>query len=1003
MSSVHRPKAENFVFVSYNRLDRAVVLSVKTLLADRGIVTFLDSEDLPIGEPWAEVLEDALRSAAAVLVFVGPHGFGDWQKSEIYLSLQLQQQAKRRGTVFPVVPVLINGADPNASFLFLNTWVDLRGHVSDSAELDACVRGLTGNAADEDRLPPVELQPYRGLYSFREEDRAFYFGRKAIVQSGLQKIDQHRIVSIVGASGAGKSSLVAAGIVPSLRALRPPNSTWEVLALRPGTDPWRNAADGFTRLLNPDMPLVDRLSQVNALAAALDEDQTSLQNIVDDFVTHPRARADRLLIVIDQFEELFTQVPLALRARFINALLGIQIASVTLLIALRADYYDTFIACNRQLSDAACANQISVGPLNEAELRMVIEQPARVAGTEFAKGLVNRIIADVTSQPGALPLLEYALTSLWNERDGHWLTHEAYERIGCVAESVAHRAEAIYLALDDAQRRAAQELLVRLVRVSHLGSSTSDTRHLVTRPELTAEQWLIAQRLADVPNRLLVISSDNSANETIELAHEALIHYWERLKNWLDHDRDFLIWRQQLETYLTVWEDSGRQGKEFVLRGEFLYEAQRWQRERYRDLSTAEQAFITASSKEQAGIRLAYRVLQVLVPTQLGLLLVIEIICLIISPEVYQSQFNKSLRGVSWIGPWEDIAGLSRSLLTIASGLIVVVSLTRRSWVGFWFGLIWPAMCNYRMEASNAGWHYFQAHGKNPPFMILTTILSMLSESGFAFFSWWWISHLRQGTYTRLMRLLDRPHQFYTNLGPWIKVVGYTSIAIAGMIVYYHTLDPHSFEEYSPPPSDMGELKCFAMANMTVKISATVNGKETEGDGFIVGASDKQVFVMSSYELVAHAKAVRVSFEGARRALPAELGQRYSKDLNIAVVSIDDANGQVPNQIRIAKVDQLSNLHLDDVVINAGYPAFGKGSKCGTSKVSALPSSDHPNTFTITHDSRYTPVQGDPIYRYGGGLIGIVVDSDQAVAQAIYSESIVSLLKKWNIPFAKDR
>lgn len=200
------------LFLSYNSVDRTSVLAVRTLLAARGITTFLDRDQLAPGLPWPSALEEGLRRVRAVAVFIGRE-LGGWQKREMWFALDRQVREEKHGRPFPVIPVLLAGADPTPGFLFTNTWIDLRGGLDVAAPLEAFEHAITVSsptAAAAERA--AALCPYRGLEAFREEHAAFFAGRAAFASELFKFTVGKELIVVVGPSGSGKSSVVQSGL-----------------------------------------------------------------------------------------------------------------------------------------------------------------------------------------------------------------------------------------------------------------------------------------------------------------------------------------------------------------------------------------------------------------------------------------------------------------------------------------------------------------------------------------------------------------------------------------------------------------------------------------------------------------------------------------------------------------------------------------------------------------------------------------------------------------------
>jgi tetratricopeptide (TPR) repeat protein len=604
------------LFLSYNRQDQAPVLDIRRLLELRGIRTFVDRDQLPEGLPWPQALERSLLSARGVAVFLGPHEFGLWQKREMFFALDLQVQAERESRHFPVIPVLLQGAQPRPGFLFLNTWVDLRNGAEAEA-IGALVRAVERDERSPERSAP-DICPYLGLRAFREEDHAFYFGREAFIELLVEKVGHQKLLAVVGPSGSGKSSVVRAGLLPRLRRQRPPLPTWDAISFTPGGDPWWRFAHALVPLLQPELSEAQRIEQAGVLTEGLLKRNGALAGTFARVLERSRG-TDRLLVIVDQFEEMFTLAPVGgdlkderaqkeaeqqaeKRAWFLEDLLASpQSTPVSVVLTLRADYYGRALdAHSRALTNLLNTGQVALGPMVREELSEAVTGPAGRVGLRFDAGLVNTILNEVGREPGSLPLLEYALTQLWEKRRGDTLTSEAYDSFKGVTGAIGDKAEGVYKAFSNEEKNACRILFGRLVRVSPADTEGADTRRRATREEIGEAAWQIALKLVEPDVRLLVIGNDlQSGKETAEVAHEALIRRWDRLRGWLREDRAFLLWRQQLEVFLSIWATSGKKGDEALLRGPALEQALKWRKLKDYDLNTSERQFISASNSAQ--------------------------------------------------------------------------------------------------------------------------------------------------------------------------------------------------------------------------------------------------------------------------------------------------------------------------------------------------------------------------------------------------------------------
>ena len=380
------------LFLSYNSADRTSVVAVQRLLEVRGITTFLDRDDLVPGLPWMPALEQGMKDVKAVAVFIGRE-LGYWQKREIPLALDRQVREEKQGRAFPVIPVLLPGADLTPGFLFSNAWIDLRGGlegVAAAEALDAFERAI--NTSQPAQVPErvALICPYRGLQVFREEDTAFFFGRKAFADQLLDFALGKDLVAVVGPSGSGKSSVVQAGLLPLLRRERAPASTWDAVCFTPDSDPFHHLASALIPFLEPDLRETDRLIEAQKLRYALAGGEAKLEAVISRVIEKSNGTG-RLLLVADQFEELFTLAPEPTRRPFAQALLrALGNAHFTLLVTLRADFYGQIITLDRELSDRLAPAQVNIGALTRDELREAVTAPAGLVGLEFEPGLVER-------------------------------------------------------------------------------------------------------------------------------------------------------------------------------------------------------------------------------------------------------------------------------------------------------------------------------------------------------------------------------------------------------------------------------------------------------------------------------------------------------------------------------------------------------------------------------------------------------------------------------------
>ena len=455
-----------------------------------------------------------------------------------------------------------------------------------------------------EKLPAIELRepravgesPYQGLAAFREENADFFFGREDFTDRLMDAVETHPLVAvIVGSSGSGKSSAVFAGLIPRLRKKK----GWSIIQFRPGSQPLNALITELLPMLEPDLSTAERLVEARKLAEAVRIGDLPLYDVVNQ-VIEKHADIDHLLLVVDQFEELYTLCPdEELQGQFKDELLDVVLATggkrkkrFVLLLTLRADFMGQALT-HRPFADALQEASLLMGPMTREELRSAVEKPAEMQGAAFEPGLVERILDDVGEKPGNLPLLEFALTLLWEAQSDGWLTHTDYESIGCVEGALARYADEVFDGLEKVDQEQARRIFVQLVKP---GEGTEDTRRIAVRDELPEADWGLVKHLADT--RLVVTGRDPDGNDTVEVVHEALIQRWGQFQRWMQDDRDFRSWQERLRTSARGWEASDRNAGA-LLRGLSLTEAERWLGERGSELSHAEVEYIQISLAER--------------------------------------------------------------------------------------------------------------------------------------------------------------------------------------------------------------------------------------------------------------------------------------------------------------------------------------------------------------------------------------------------------------------
>lgn len=414
---------------------------------------------------------------------------------------------------------------------------------------------------------PTGRNPYKGLRSFGESDAEDFFGREDLVDRLVRALrGGSNLVSLVGPSGSGKSSVIAAGLFPRLRDGAVPGSeSWVIARMVPGANP---------------------LAEVEAVVGAAAGPPTGLEKLLDpgaegngEAATLRVITGGRVLLVIDQFEELFTITDDQPRRRFLSALASAVAepgSQITVVLALRADYYDRPLL-HPEFAQVFIPGVVNVLPMTPTELETVVVRPAERAGVAVEPALLAELVADAADRPGTLPLLEFALTELFDQKSKPALTLEGYRALGGIRGVLSRSAEGLYGALSSDEQQVAMQVFLRLVQLGH---GTTESRRRLALSELASIEIdpVVLSKVLDTfgARRLLSFDREPATDQaTIEVAHESLFREWDRLAGWIDRHRVAL---QRFETFMGAaeeWETSGR-NEDYLLTGTRLAEFETW-------------------------------------------------------------------------------------------------------------------------------------------------------------------------------------------------------------------------------------------------------------------------------------------------------------------------------------------------------------------------------------------------------------------------------------------
>jgi WD40 repeat protein/tRNA A-37 threonylcarbamoyl transferase component Bud32 len=440
---------------------------------------------------------------------------------------------------------------------------ELAGKVTDLQLVREQARALSGPARPA-RVATEGICPFKGLASFEPVDAEYYFGREQLVAELVARLVGAGFLGIVGPSGSGKSSVLRAGLLPALAGgVLPGSGGWRRWLLRPGERPLEALRSVLVS------------GAMDPLAEALDALPANT----------------RLLLAVDQLEELFTACRSdAERAAFADTLARAAAdpdGRAVVVVALRADFYGRF-AAYPEFAELLGANHVLVGAMQASELRRAVELPAGRVGLRVEPELTDVLVDDVEGEPGALPLLSTSLLELWQKRQDNALTLAAYRESGGVHGAVARLAESTYDRIPDGRKQLVRAIMLRLVGE---GEGDASVRRRAPLTELDLERNEdVAEVLATLADSRLVTVGEGS----VEVAHEALLREWPRLREWIEEDAEGRRLRRHITQAATDWDAAGRDRGE-LYRGARLAAALDWTADHALDLNELERAFVTES------------------------------------------------------------------------------------------------------------------------------------------------------------------------------------------------------------------------------------------------------------------------------------------------------------------------------------------------------------------------------------------------------------------------
>lgn len=597
-------------FLSYNSADQALAERLTTAIErkDPTSSVFFAPKSLQVGGFWSAQLAQQVSEATAFILLVGERGLSNWQVFEYDEALE----RRAKSPDFPLVVVLLEGQTaPGLPFLRLLPWVVTTDPVLDKSVAQLINATANGGTTGERWR---HTAPYRGLVAMTEADSEFFFGRGRETVEVIKTLAERpeRLPLLLGNSGVGKSSLAQAGVLASLMRQRWPETAeavgawpqaigdsrrWCFLTLRPGTEPIRGLVEPFLRLWQFDVIDPGRVARMHEWTDSLVKGDLRLSDLLE--ATERRlqelgqTKPPAFLLYVDQGEELYVRAEEHDRRRFSEILAdGLRDPRLRAMMSMRSDFFGE-LQSDEPLF--AVHTHINVPPLREVELREVVSRPAQLLSARFeSEQLAGDIAKRAAEDVGALPLLSYLLDDMWSQmvRRGDGVLRLGAQLIE-MGGVLVQRVEAFLNSNPGSEQELRRMFTLKLATIREGGEPT---RRRASRSEFSNEEWRLVSELANHPNRLLITATPDGGETYVEVASEAIFRRWDRLRQWIAAEREFLVWRSSLEVARRSWQATSSVSKDdALLMGLSLAEAQSWVATRASDLPEADREFIGLS------------------------------------------------------------------------------------------------------------------------------------------------------------------------------------------------------------------------------------------------------------------------------------------------------------------------------------------------------------------------------------------------------------------------
>lgn len=529
------------IFISYSHKDKDWLERLKTTLkplARRGEISIFSDQDIQTGAQWREVIQQALDSAEVAILLVSQDFLASDFIAQHELTPLLKAAEEKRAKIFWIAVRYSTYADtdierfqaandPSQPLASLSAPEQDRELVRIYQKVKAAIQEQPQPAPQPSSVSSLPPCPYPGLQPFDESDAPYFHGRTAEIQEMVKAVDRFRFLMVLGPSGSGKSSLVFAGLLPHLTS-----RTWTVLTLRPQK--------------SPATSLKRRLSGV------LEKPEEAVARYLKS-----QSGASRLLLVVDQFEEFFTQAEEEERKPFLAMIQSLrEVEACTVVLTLRAVFFEDLMLSG--LWPVGASDRIEVTPLRDDAMREAIVEPAKKAGVKIDEGLVELLVADAAGEPGRLPLLQATMSFLWDKIEKGEIPLEAYKQLGekghqRVVYALVRGAEDALDSLSSGEQQVARHVFLRLIQFVEGRPDTRRQQPISALLDAAEDPVMVQQTVTKLAAKGLLVVDPQEEGQPVDLAHEALITAWPTLREWIAQEREAEQARRRWEAKAAEW------------------------------------------------------------------------------------------------------------------------------------------------------------------------------------------------------------------------------------------------------------------------------------------------------------------------------------------------------------------------------------------------------------------------------------------------------------------